>query len=83
MRLITEILTFDPKAEVRIWGSLSYLARVIRDGVVFTLSDFQQESERFEHPLRIASRRHDLIPSSYVMNWKRNFQRLAWSSWKI
>ena len=64
MRLITEILTFEPEGRgTNLGEAFSYLARVIRRrSVVFTLSDFQQESERFEHPLRIASRRHDLIP---------------------
>ena len=64
MRLITEILTFEPQGRgTNLSEAFSYLARVIRRrSVVFTLSDFQEDSDNFEHPLRIVARRHDLIP---------------------
>jgi len=64
MRLITEILTFQPEGRgTNLSEAFSYLARVIRRrSVVFTLSDFQADAETFDRPLRIAARRHDLIP---------------------
>jgi uncharacterized protein (DUF58 family) len=64
MRLITEILTFEPEGRGTDLGeALGYLARVIRRrSVVFALSDFQADTESFDRPLRIAARRHDFIP---------------------
>ena len=63
MRLITEILTFEPEGRgTNLDEAFGYLARVIRRrSVVFTLSDFQQ-GDNYESSLRIAARRHDLIP---------------------
>jgi uncharacterized protein (DUF58 family) len=64
LRLITEILTFEPQGKGTDLGeAFGYLSRVIRRrSVVFALSDFQADLDSFDRPLRVAARRHDLIP---------------------
>ena len=64
LRLITEILTFQPKGKgTDLAEALGYLSRVTRRrSVTFVLSDFQADPASFEHPLRIVGRRHDLVP---------------------
>ncbi len=62
LRLITDILTHKP-AHLRtdIGQGLHFLSNVAkRKAVVFLISDFL--SPDFEKPLRIAARRHDLVP---------------------
>jgi uncharacterized protein (DUF58 family) len=62
MRLITEIMSFRPQGRRTDLGAgLQHLMRVSkRRCVAFLLSDFIDD--RFEEPLRIAARRHDVIP---------------------
>lgn len=64
MRIIREVLGFVPSGkETNIPDALDFLAKVIRKrAVVFLISDFLGED--FEKPLRILSRRHDLIAVS-------------------
>jgi uncharacterized protein (DUF58 family) len=61
LRLIRELLNFKPKAaKTDIAGTLDYFGKVAKKrAVVFLVSDFQ--SEGFEKPMRIISKRHDLI----------------------
>jgi uncharacterized protein (DUF58 family) len=61
LRLIRELLNFKPKAvKTDIAGILDYFGRVAKKrAVAFLVSDFQ--SEAFEKPMRIISKRHDLI----------------------
>ena len=64
MRIIREVLGFVPNGkETNIPDALDFLGKVIRKrAVVFLISDFL--SENFEKPLRMLSRRHDLIAVS-------------------
>ncbi len=64
MRIIREVLGFLPNGkETNIPDALDFLVKVIRKrAVVFLISDFLGEG--FEKPLRMASRRHDLIAVS-------------------
>lgn len=64
LRLISEVLTFQPEGRgTDIANALGTLSRVLRRrSVVFLLSDFQADLDTFDHPLRIAARRNDLIP---------------------
>ncbi len=64
LRLITEILTFRPESRrTDLTAPLGYLPKVIRrKSVAFVISDFQAAPEGFDAALRVAARRHDLIP---------------------
>ena len=64
LRLIRELLYFEPRqARTDIAAALDYLGRVNRKrAVVFLISDFQGTG--FERPMRVLSRRHDLIAVS-------------------
>lgn len=61
MRIIREVLGFTPVGtQTDIPLALDYLGKVMRKrAVVFVISDFL--GDRFEKPLRLLSRRHDLI----------------------
>jgi uncharacterized protein (DUF58 family) len=61
LRLIRELLNFKPKAaKTDIAGALDYFGKVTtKRAVVFLVSDF--EAENFEKPMRIISKRHDLV----------------------
>ncbi len=62
LRLIRELLYHQPvNAGTRMASALEYLNRVVRRrAVVFVVSDFQDSG--YEDALRIARRRHDVIP---------------------
>ncbi|PIE19769.1 MAG: DUF58 domain-containing protein [Proteobacteria bacterium] len=64
LRLISEILAFEPKGRgTDVGQALSYLTRISsRKTIAFMLSDFQTPPESFDKPLRIVARRHDLVP---------------------
>jgi uncharacterized protein (DUF58 family) len=64
LRLIRELLSFEPRqTRTDIAAALDYLGRVHRKrAVVFLLSDFQGAG--YERPLRVLSKRHDLIAIS-------------------
>jgi uncharacterized protein (DUF58 family) len=64
LRLIREILSFKPAQRgTRIAGGIEYLAHITsKRSVVFLISDFLDDD--FEKPLRVASKKHDLIAVS-------------------
>ena len=64
LRVIRELLFFQPKHKgTDIGCALKFLNRVqTKKSVVFLVSDFM--SKNFEKPLRVASKRHDLITVS-------------------
>ncbi|MCL2688447.1 MAG: DUF58 domain-containing protein [Chitinispirillia bacterium] len=64
LRVIRELLFFQPKHKgTDIGCALKFLNRVLtKKSVVFLVSDFM--SKNFEKPLRVASKRHDLITVS-------------------
>ena len=66
MRVVTEILNAQPEgAGTDLSGALEMLGHVARRrSVAFLVSDFI--ADEYERPLRIASKRHDLIPIQVV-----------------
>jgi uncharacterized protein (DUF58 family) len=66
LRVIRELLDFRPRpASTDISMALDYLGKVTtKRAVVFLVSDFQAEG--FEKPIRVLSRRHDVIAVSVV-----------------
>jgi uncharacterized protein (DUF58 family) len=64
LRLVSEILQFRPRSRRTDLGSaLTQLRRAMhRRCVAFVLSDFLDDAARFERPLRIAAKKHDLVP---------------------
>jgi uncharacterized protein (DUF58 family) len=62
LRVISEILTFEPKStRTDLSVALEYLGRVARKRAVgFLVSDFLADG--WLNPLRIAARKHDLVP---------------------
>jgi len=66
LRVIRELLNFKPrKAKTDIQGALDYLGKVLKKrSVVFLVSDFLAEG--FEKPMRVLSKRHDLIGVNVV-----------------
>ncbi|RMH38407.1 MAG: DUF58 domain-containing protein [Deltaproteobacteria bacterium] len=63
LRVITEILTFEPASRrTDLVGALEFLGKVAkRRSVAFVVSDFAASG--WEHAIRVASRRHDVIPA--------------------
>jgi len=61
LRIIREVLAFQPKGKgTDIAGALEYFNSVIKKrSICFILSDFISKS--FEKPLKIASKKHDLV----------------------
>lgn len=61
LRVVREILYYKPKnKKTRLSAGLEYLNSVLtRTAVIFLISDFMDEG--FEKPLKILSRRHDVI----------------------
>lgn len=66
LRLIDEILRFDPVGEgTDLGAALEFVARVQRrSAVVFLISDFLDDG--YARPLHVAARRHDLVPLTVV-----------------
>lgn len=64
LRLVTDVLMYRPKgARTSIDTPLRYLSRVSRrKTITFVISDFQAPVPSFEQALRIAARRHDVVP---------------------
>lgn len=62
LRVVTEILTFEPRSRgTDLRAGLDFLGRVARRrSVAFLVSDFLAEG--YELSLRVAQRRHDLVP---------------------
>jgi uncharacterized protein (DUF58 family) len=64
LRLISELLSFEPKKKgTRLRSGLDFAARILnRRSIVFLISDFFDQD--YDRTLRILSRRHDLIALS-------------------
>ena len=65
LRVIREVLGFkkEERSSTNVGAALDFLGKVCRrKAVVFLISDFL--CENFELPIKLASRRHDLIPVS-------------------
>ncbi|MBO7435309.1 DUF58 domain-containing protein [bacterium] len=65
LRVIREVLGFkkEERSSTNVGAALDFLGKVCRrKAVVFLISDFL--CENFEKPIKLASRRHDLIPVS-------------------
>ena len=64
LRLLAEILDAEPsRTGTDIAAPLEYLRRVNRrKAIAFVLSDFQAPTDSFVQALRIAARRHDVVP---------------------
>ena len=93
LRVITEILTFQPRSrQTDLAAGLEYLGRVSkRRAVVFMLTDFistppagelpdprrHAVPQRLEHALRVAGRKHDLIPVTITDPLEEELPRLG------
>ncbi len=66
LRVIRELLQVEPQGtKTDIGEALEFLMRVQkRRSVCFLLSDFIQDRQKFEKPLKLANRRHDLVSLS-------------------
>lgn len=64
LRVISEILSFTPRSPRTNLGlGLDFLGRIARRrAVAFMVSDFLAPVEQYERSLRVAARRHDLVP---------------------
>jgi uncharacterized protein (DUF58 family) len=64
LRVVSEILSFEPKSrQTSIGAGLEFLGHVARRrAVAFVISDFLEPLRGYERALRIAGRRHDLVP---------------------
>jgi uncharacterized protein (DUF58 family) len=64
LRVVSEILSYEPRSRrTAIDAGLEYLGRVARRrAVAFLISDFLAPQDSYEWALRIAARRHDLVP---------------------
>lgn len=64
LRVVSEILNYAPKSRRTSLGAgLQFLGNVARRrAVAFIISDFLEPLSGYERALRIASRRHDLVP---------------------
>ena len=64
LRVISEILSFKPRHPgTKISAALEFLGRVARRrAVAFLVSDFLAPIDGYERALRIAARRHDVVP---------------------
>ncbi len=64
LRILAEILTWKPRGrKTNLAVPLEYLSRVSRrQAIAFLLSDFQAPIDDYVTPLRIVSRRHDVVP---------------------
>jgi uncharacterized protein (DUF58 family) len=64
LRVISEILSFEPRSpRTNLGAGLEFLGRIARRrAVTFLVSDFLAPPTQYERALRIAARRHDLIP---------------------
>jgi uncharacterized protein (DUF58 family) len=64
LRILAEILTWKPVGrKTDLAAPLEYLSRISRrHAIAFLLSDFQAPIDAYVKPLRIAARRHDIVP---------------------
>ena len=64
LRVISEILSYEPRSpRTNVGEALQFLGRIARRKVVaFLVSDFLAPLAQYDRALRIAARRHDLVP---------------------
>jgi len=64
LRVVSEILTYQPKSrQTDLRAGIEFLGRVARRrAVAFLISDFLAPQVQYEKPLKVAARRHDLVP---------------------
>lgn len=64
LRVVSEILSHEPRSRrTDLRAGIEFLGRVARRrAVAFLISDFQAPQSDYERPLRVAARRHDLVP---------------------
>jgi uncharacterized protein (DUF58 family) len=64
LRVISEILSYAPRSpRTNLGAGLDFLGRIARRrAVAFLVSDFLAPASQYDRALRIAARRHDLIP---------------------
>jgi uncharacterized protein (DUF58 family) len=64
LRVVSEILTYKPKSrQTDLRAGIEFLGRVARRrAVAFLISDFLAPQAQYEKPLKVAARRHDLVP---------------------
>jgi len=64
LRIVSDILQFRPRSpRTDLGAALTHLRRAMkRRTVAFVLSDFLDEQPRFERPLMVAARKHDVVP---------------------
>jgi uncharacterized protein (DUF58 family) len=77
LRLVTEILAFRPKGKgTDLSAGLNYLSRIAkRKTVTFLISDYLVRDP--EKPMRIVSRKHDLVPVVISDPLEEEFPRLG------
>lgn len=63
LRLVREVLAFEPTGTgTDIEHALDTVNRLVkRRGIVFLISDFQTDPERYRKPLYMANRKHDVV----------------------
>ncbi|HEY0713524.1 MAG TPA: DUF58 domain-containing protein [Polyangia bacterium] len=66
LRVVSEILSFEPRSRrTSIAAGLEFLGRVARRrAVTFVVSDFLAPLASYEKSLRVAARRHDIVPGA-------------------
>ncbi len=77
LRVVTDILTFRPQGRGTDLGAgLNYLSRIApRKTITFLISDFLAQD--LEKPLRIVSRKHDLVPVVISDPLEQEFPKLG------
>ena len=77
LRVVTEILNYQPAStRTRLDTALRFLGNVCRRrAVAFLISDFVDEG--YEHGLKVAGKRHDLIPVSITDPLEEDFPDLG------
>jgi uncharacterized protein (DUF58 family) len=79
LRLVSEILQFRPRSpRTDLGAALELLRRAMRRRTVaFVLSDLLDDEARFERPLRVAARKHDVVPIRLEDRLERSLPRLG------
>ncbi|MCG5054012.1 MAG: DUF58 domain-containing protein [Myxococcales bacterium] len=68
LRVVSEILGYEPRSRrTDLRSGIEFLGRVARRrAVAFLISDFLTPLDTYERALRVAARRHDLVPVSVI-----------------
>ncbi len=77
LRVVTEILSYEPTSKkTRVESGLRFLGNVARrQSVAFLISDFIDVD--YEHALKVAGKRHDLIPVTITDPLEEDFPKLG------